>query len=268
MNGNDERARQLRARRNARVAGALVVIAALVLLAIFSGSADNASDEDGDGGGGGNERPAAACGAEPPPEADPQTYDAPEDVTEEGIDYGAVIDTSCGTIEIDLLESKAPENVNAFVFLAQEGFFDGLTFHRVEQNSVLQSGDPNGQNGEPPDGPGFTVPDELPKKANEYVYGVVGMANSGQPNSGGSQFFIVIHKNRPAGYQPFYSIFGEVTGGSFDGSEEDIGCNASDEGIETLEIIGCQPTQGGNDPVEAVKPVVPVYIESIEITEA
>ena len=260
------RDRELTRRRNVRLVGALVVLAALVLFAILAGN----SDEPGGGGGGDGEpdRPAAACGAESPPEAEPQEYGAAEDVTEEGVDYGAVIQTSCGSIEIDLLEETAPENVNAFVFLAQEGFYDGLTFHRVEQNSVLQTGDPNGQNGVPPDGPGFNVPDELPQKANEYVYGIVGMANSGQPNSGGSQFFIVIHKNRPAGYQPFYSIFGEVTGGSFEGSEEDVGCNPSDEGFETLEIIGCQPTQGGDDPVEAVKPVVPIYIESIEITEA
>jgi cyclophilin family peptidyl-prolyl cis-trans isomerase len=260
-NRNDELAR----RRNIRLLVALALVGALVALALLMGGSE---ETGGKGGGGSNERPAAACGAEAPPEADPQTYEAPERVIAEGVDYRAMIETSCGSIEIDLLEADAPENVNAFVFLAQEGFFDGLTFHRVEQNSVIQSGDPNGQNGEPPDGPGFNVADELPSKANEYVYGVVGMANSGQPNTGGSQFFIVIHKNRPAGYQPFYSIFGEVTGGSFDGDEGDIGCNPSDEGIQTLEIIGCQPTRGGNDPVEAVKPVVPIYIESIEIAEA
>ena len=267
MTANTNREAELTRRRNVRLVGALVVLAALIVLAIIAGGSEETGDT-GDTGGNGEDRPAAACGAEAPPGAETQQYDAPEQVTEAGVDYGAVIDTSCGSIEIDLLEERAPENVNAFVFLAQEGFYDGLTFHRVEQNSVIQSGDPNGQNGEPPDGPGFNVTDELPEKANEYVYGIVGMANSGQPNTGGSQFFIVIHKNRPAGYQPFYSIFGEVTGGTFDGSEEDAGCNASDEGVETLEVIGCQPTQGGNDPVEAVKPVTPIYIESIEITES
>ena len=78
---------------------------------------------------------------------------------------------------------------------------------------MIQSGDPNGQNGVPPDGPGYTIPDEPPEKSKEYVYGVVGMANSGQPNTGGSQFFIVTRKNGPAGYQPFYAIFGEVVEG-------------------------------------------------------
>jgi len=70
--------------------------------------------------------PRAACGAQPPPEAQPQQYEAPQDVLEPGVDYSAVLKTSCGSIRIDLLEEQAPATVNNFVFLAREGFFDGL----------------------------------------------------------------------------------------------------------------------------------------------
>jgi peptidylprolyl isomerase len=257
----------LRRRRNIRLGGALVVVAALVGLAIFNSGKDEPKTPAGGsptsvptGGptdGAATPPPAdvAACGAKPPPAAKPKTdYKKPDQVMKPGVDYGAVINTSCGPIEIDLLEKDTPENVNNFIFLAKEGFYDGLIWHRVEQNSVLQTGDPNGINGTEPDGPGYSIKDELPEKSKEYVYGVVGMANAG-PDTGGSQFFIVIHKNSPAGYQPFYSIFGRVIG-TEDGSPVDV-----------LEKMGAVPTNTGAPPPEDVKPVQPIYIESIEITE-
>ena len=259
---------ELRRRRNIRLIVLVGLLAALVGGAIAFGGedeppADQAAEQP-------EEQPEAACGAEAPPEADPQQYEEPPgNVTEEGVDYSATIHTSCGDIVIDLLEDKAPESVNNFVFLAQEGYYDGLIWHRVESDSVIQTGDPNGQNGVPPDGPGYTIPDELPEKSKEYVYGVVGMANAG-PDSGGSQFFIVTRKSGPAGFQPFYSIFGEVVEGDTEATEEEIGCKSPGEPrIPTLDAIGCQPTnQGASDPAEAVKPIVPIYIESIEIHEA
>jgi cyclophilin family peptidyl-prolyl cis-trans isomerase len=192
----------------------------------------------------------AACGAEPPPEASPKTdYKAPDQVLEEGIDYGAVFTTSCGEIEVDLLEEQAPETVNSFVFLAREGYFDGLIFHRIIQDFVIQSGDPDGLNGNPPDGPGYSIPDELPERSKDYVFGALAMANSG-PDSGGSQFFFVVSK-AAAGLQPDYSIFGQAS---------------KDSGETMLEIAG-QETIGGSDPARAEMPRESVYIESIEITE-
>lgn len=230
------------------------------------------------GGGGGAEKPAAeepdeetvACDADAPEEANPQEYGeapAPLDPASSP-DYRAVITTSCGDIEIDLLEQEAPASVANFIFLAQEGFYDGLLWHRVERNSVLQTGDPNGQNGVEPDGPGYVIPDEFPERSSAYTYGVVGMANAG-PGTTGSQFFIVVHDpdktcdqrgrpkgeqgthHCPAGFQPLYNIFGTVSEASY----------------ETLERIAALETRGGNDPVEAVKPVQNIYIESIQILE-
>lgn len=263
-----------RRRRNARLGAAALVITLLAGLAILGGGDDTDGETSADKER--KETTEVACGGEQPPEADPQQYPSPPDLSlEEGIDHRAVVHTSCGDIEIDLLDEKAPQSVANFVFLAREGFYDGLTWHRVEQNAVIQAGDPNGQNGEEPDGPGYTIPDEFPERSSEYIYGTVGMANAG-PGTTGSQFFIVVHDlkrscNRkgeplegeaaddpergfhcPAGYQPQYSIFGTVDEGSY----------------ETLQAISRLEIKGGNDPVEAVKPITPVYIESIEIVES
>jgi cyclophilin family peptidyl-prolyl cis-trans isomerase len=248
---------QLRRRRIARVAG---VVAFLVVLAVLIGSSLR-EEENGPTEAAPVETAGEADGgpcptAEDPPEPDPQQFDAPDDVLAEGVDYAAVIRTSCGGIEVDLLEDAAPENANSFAFLAQNGFYDGLTFHRVERNFVIQAGDPNGENGVPPDGPGYSVPDELPDRPSEYVFGVVGMANSG-PDTGGSQFFIITYlppegvESEAAGLPKQYSIFGEV----------------SEDSYEVIERIDDQRTKGGPDPVEASVPVEPVYILGIDIVE-
>ena len=245
-----QRAAEERRRRLARLGTVGVIALVVVILAIFSGN---------DGGGG--DRPSDAandankCQGDAPPEADPKQYESPPELTlEEGVNYSAVISTTCGEINVDLNEDTE-KNVAHFIFLAREGFYDGLIWHRVELNSVIQSGDPNGLNGVEPDGPGYTVPDEPAERANQYVYGVVGMANTGQPNSGGSQFFVVIHDREggePAGYPPDYAILGEVDPASYD----------------VLDLIGSQPTRGEGNPAEAVMPIDPIYVNSIEIIES
>ena len=244
----------LRQRRMVRAIGAAVVIGAIVVFALFSGkddgkpAADEASPSPTEAVEGG-----VACDAEAPPPADPKQYDEPEQVLEEGVDYAAVIETSCGPIEMDLLEEDAPQTVNSFVFLAREGFFDGLTFHRIVGNFVIQGGDPEGTG---MGGPGYAIEDEFPKKGNEYVFGTVAMANSG-PGTSGSQFFIVTHlgandeTDEPAGLDPLYSIFGRVEESSFD----------------VVKTIDQQEVFGGNDPQRAEVPIATVYIESVEIVE-
>lgn len=253
----DQRVAEYTARaRRQRMAMFIAVTVALVgLIAVALGSGLGAGDEDEvPPAGQASPQPAGAvaCGGDEPPEADPQQYDAaPEDQLEPGVDYRAVVHTSCGDLEMDLLEEKSPATVGNFVFLANEGYYDGLLWHRVERNTVIQTGDPNGIAGEQPDGPGYAIEDELPKRSSEYVYGVVGMANAG-PGTAGSQWFIVTHKDGPAGYQPLYAIFATVDEASY----------------ETLEAIDKLPTTGGNDPAAAVMPQNPVYIESIEILES
>lgn len=115
-----------------------------------------------------------------------------------------VINTTKGEIKFTLLVDDAPLTVSNFVFLTSKHFYDGLTFHRVEPNFVIQGGDPKG-NGT--GGPGYKFADEPVKRS--YNRGIVAMANSG-PNTNGSQFFIML-KDTPL--PPAYTVFGEVTSG-------------------------------------------------------
>lgn len=116
----------------------------------------------------------------------------------------AVIETSKGTVTVELYADDAPLTVSNFVFLANHAFYDGLTFHRYEPGFVIQGGDPLG-NGT--GGPGYKFADEPVTKP--YSRGIVAMANAG-PNTNGSQFFIML-KDTPL--PPAYTIFGTVTSG-------------------------------------------------------
>lgn len=124
--------------------------------------------------------------------------------------YTAVLDTSCGKVEILLDQASAPQTVNSFVFLARQGFYDGTSFHRVAKDpGVVQGGDPTASGS---GGPGYMVPDEFPPASPEgiaYPVGAVAMANSG-PGTTGSQFFIVTAVNQ---LTPDYSTLGAVTKG-------------------------------------------------------
>jgi len=119
--------------------------------------------------------------------------------------YIAVVQTTKGAFTIELLPKAAPKTVNNFVFLAREGFYDGLTFHRVLPNFVAQGGDPKGDG---TGGPGYTFEDE--PVTMDYTEGTVAMANAG-PNTNGSQFFICL-QDLPA-LPKNYTIFGRVVSG-------------------------------------------------------
>ncbi|MEV5867409.1 peptidylprolyl isomerase [Streptomyces tendae] len=124
--------------------------------------------------------------------------------------YTMKLATTCGDIDLALKADAAPHTVNSFDFLADKGFFDHTPCHRLTTNGiyVLQCGDPTGQgNG----GPGYNIPDENLKdkslKDNTYPAGTVAMANTGQPDSGGSQFFLVYQDSPlPPSYTPFGTI--------------------------------------------------------------
>ena len=120
--------------------------------------------------------------------------------------YCAGINTNRGLIVLELDPQLAPNSVNNFVFLAQHHFYDGLTFHRVVPNFIIQAGDPKG-NGS--GGPGYKFNDE-PVKGN-YTPGTVAMANAG-PNTNGSQFFICTADDTHA-LQKQYNLFGHVVSG-------------------------------------------------------
>jgi cyclophilin family peptidyl-prolyl cis-trans isomerase len=117
-----------------------------------------------------------------------RTFGAAAPVLEEGVDYQAVLETSKGTLLMDLFERRAPNTVNNFVFLALNGYYDGVPFHRVLEDFMAQTGDPTGTGR---GGPGYTFDDEIDAGLDHDAPGVVSMANAG-PDTNGSQFFITL----------------------------------------------------------------------------
>ena len=119
--------------------------------------------------------------------------------------YHVVIKTNKGDIHLDLNPAEAPLTVNNFVVLARDGYYDGVTFHRVVPRFVIQGGDPTGTGS---GGPGYNFKDEAVTRP--YKAGTVAMANAG-PNTNGSQFFICL-EDQP-GLPPNYTIFGDTVTG-------------------------------------------------------
>jgi peptidylprolyl isomerase len=142
----------------------------------------------------------------PTPMSNNKQYSSPEQVIDQGASYTATIDTNYGQIEVELFDDEAPLAVNSFVFLARDGYFDGVPFHRIVKGFVIQSGDPTGTG---TGGPGYRFNDE-PVTRN-YEPGTLAMANSG-PNTNGSQFFITL-ADLNTRLPKNYTIFGKVTGG-------------------------------------------------------
>ena len=117
----------------------------------------------------------------------PQTqFSKATQVLDEDRDYRAVLETTAGTIVVDLFQDRAPRTVNNFVFLALHRFYDGVPFHRVLEDFMAQTGDPTGTG---KGGPGYRFGDEFDPELTHDAKGVLSMANAG-PNTNGSQFFI------------------------------------------------------------------------------
>lgn len=134
-------------------------------------------------------------------------FDAPEEVIDPLRHYAITLVTERGDVELELFAEEAPLTVNSFVFLAQNDWFDGVTFHRVLPGFVAQAGDPSGTGF---GGPGYVVPDEINPSRAFDTEGLLAMANSG-PNTNGSQFFITL---APApDLTGRYTIFGRVVSG-------------------------------------------------------
>lgn len=140
--------------------------------------------------------------------ANHQTWNnSPEMQIDTDATYQATIETDKGTIELELYPEHAPKTVNNFAFLAGEGFYDGVAFHRVIDNFMIQGGDPTGTGR---GGPGYKFEDELEGNPLKHDAKVISMANAG-PNTNGSQFFIT-HKPQPH-LNGKHTVFGKVTSG-------------------------------------------------------
>jgi peptidyl-prolyl cis-trans isomerase B (cyclophilin B) len=153
----------------------------------------------------------------------------------------AVVETSCGSFEIELDTAGSPKTTSSFASLAEQGFYDGTAIHRVQRDFVVQGGDPLGDG---TGGPGYTV-DEPPPPDTSYLRGMVAMAKSPAepPGRSGSQFFIVTAP-ADAGLPPDYALVGRVTQGF--------------ETVERIEQLG--DPMGGDGP-----PTAPVAIERVTI---
>ena len=159
--------------------------------------------------------------------------------------YFATVDTSLGAFKIQLFANESPKTVNNFVFLSQQGFYNGVIFHRIIKTFMIQTGDPQGTGG---GGPGYSFADELPTKRS-YDTGIVAMANAGQ-NTNGSQFFIGTGSGvKNLNFQPNYTQFGQVI-----------------EGMDIVQKIASVPVGPGSGG-ENSRPAQPPVINKITITQ-
>jgi peptidyl-prolyl cis-trans isomerase B (cyclophilin B) len=148
----------------------------------------------------------------------------------------ATMHTNHGAIEVELFDDDAPKTVENFRKLASDGFYDGVIFHRVIRDFMIQGGDPTGTG---TGGPGYTFEDEI--NEHKVVRGALAMANAG-PNTNGSQFFIVTTQEAPW-LDGKHTVFGQVV-----------------SGMETVDAIESQPTDARDKPVEDAK------IERVELS--
>jgi peptidyl-prolyl cis-trans isomerase B (cyclophilin B) len=155
--------------------------------------------------------------------------------------YVATVSTNCGDFEITLDAERAPKTGGSFKYLADKGFYDGLTFHRIVPGFVIQGGDPQGTGG---GGPGYQVV-EAPPEDLVYEKGTVAMAKTQieDPGTSGSQFFVVTVDGAPL--EPDYALVGNVT-----------------KGMEVVDLIGVAPIGPDEQPVE------PIVMRSVKVEES
>lgn len=142
----------------------------------------------------------------------------------------AVIETNLGTIELELFEDKTPITTKNFIDLAEKGFYDGVIFHRVIDGFMIQGGDPTGTG---MGGPDYTIEDEFRDDLNFSGDGILAMANTGMPHTGGSQFFITLAAT--PWLNGHHTIFGKVV-----------------KGMDVVKKIGHTETDYADRPVEDV----------------
>ena len=157
-------------------------------------------------------------------------------------EYSATLRTTKGDVRIDLFPQEAPKTVNNFIFLAREGFYENVRFHRIIKGFMVQTGDPTGTGA---GGPGYRFADEPVQR--KYERGIVAMANAG-PNTNGSQFFIM---HASYGLSPNYTIFGQVT---------------DEESMKVLDQIANVPTTTDRRGEKSV-PTEDVRITRVDIEE-
>jgi peptidyl-prolyl cis-trans isomerase B (cyclophilin B) len=216
-------------------------LALALVLALPNVAAGCGGDDDDGSTATGNGGSSGECeSVEAPSPREPEQGEAPTEPLDTAKTYSLVVATSCGSFTIALDLDSAPKTSASLVALAQDGYFDDTTFHRVVPDFVIQGGDPTGQGS---GGPGYQTLDAPPPGA-KYVRGVVAMAKTqlDPPGTSGSQFFVVTGDD--IGLPAEYAIVGEVTEGM--------------DAVDRIEALGV-----GDGP-----PSQPVVIETISVEES
>ncbi len=211
------------------ILGVFALLAVVVVGAILisrSGGDDDGGDSTAASGGS-----KGGCKQVDAPAPKNVSFPKADQVLEQGEEVSVVVATSCGEFTIALDTERAPKTSNSFAFLAEEGFFDETTFHRIVPEFVIQGGDPEGTGS---GGPGYSVV-EAPPSDLEYTKGLVAMAKTEAeaPGTSGSQFYVVTGDN--VGLPPEYALLGEVT-----------------DGMATVEKIEKQAEPGSESPKQTV----------------
>ena len=183
---------------------------------------------------------APACKQVPAPKHKPVVKLAkPKQALDRGKTYVATVSTSCGDFQITLDSKHAPKTGGSFKYLADKGFFDGTTFHRIVPGFVIQGGDPKG-NGT--GGPGYSIVEPPPQDLT-YTKGVVAMAKTASepPGTSGSQIFVVTAED--ANLPPDYALLGRVTSGQ-----------------DVVDTIGVAETDQNTE-----APIDPIVIDSVKV---
>jgi cyclophilin family peptidyl-prolyl cis-trans isomerase len=203
------------------ILGGFAVLAAVIVGVILISRSGGSSDNSGSSTTASKEKPAEkkeagkkasakGCTTVQQPEPRQESLPKPKQTVKKGEKLTAVVETNCGTFDIDLATTEAPTIANSFAYLAEKGFYDELTFHRIVPEFVIQGGDPTGTGG---GGPGYEVV-EAPPKNLKYTLGTVAMAKTAEAPSGaaGSQFYVV---SGPQGetLPPEYALAGHVSKG-------------------------------------------------------
>jgi peptidyl-prolyl cis-trans isomerase B (cyclophilin B) len=220
---------------------ALVVCLGFAVLVVACGEDDEPSTESAATPAATEEAAPTGCEAADAPEPKGErNLPKPKETLDPAKTYVATVSTNCGDFEITLDAKRAPKTGGSFKSLADKGFFDGTTFHRIVAGFVIQGGDPQGTG---MGGPGYSVV-EAPPKDLVYEKGVVAMAKTGTEPAGtsGSQFFAVTAED--AGLPPDYALLGKVTAGQ-----------------DVVDKIGVAET----DPATEA-PLEPVVISSVKVT--
>lgn len=201
---------------------ALVGVAIVAVILISRGGGDDSGDTTS------TAASADGCEQVEAPAPKNEQLKAPKQTVEPGEELTAVVKTNCGTFEIALDTERAPKTTNSVAYLAEEGFYDNTTFHRIVPEFVIQGGDPAGDGS---GGPGYSVVEKPPANL-AYTKGVVAMAKTTAepPGTSGSQFYVVTGAD--AGLPPEYALLGKVSSGL------DVV-----ERIGELETVGDKPKQ-------------------------